>query len=58
VIAMVVGVVVSVVLFSNQTMFTGLVPRVVPEIGDSTFFVGTLLAAGLYVVLARRRITV
>jgi hypothetical protein len=28
----------------------------VPEIGDITFFVGTLLAAGLYVVLARRRI--
>jgi NCS1 family nucleobase:cation symporter-1 len=55
-IAMVVGVVVSVVLFSNQTMFTGLVPRAVPEIGDITFFVGTLLAAGLYVVLGRRRI--
>ena len=55
-IAMVVGIVVSVVLFSNQTLFTGLVPRVVPEIGDITFFVGTLLAAGLYVVLARRRI--
>jgi len=55
-IAMVVGIVVSVVLFSNQTLFTGLVPRAVPEIGDITFFVGTLLAAGLYVVLARRRI--
>ena len=46
----------SVVLFSNQTLFTGLVPRAVPEIGDITFFVGTLLSAGLYVVLARRRI--
>jgi nucleobase:cation symporter-1, NCS1 family len=46
------------VLFSNQTLFTGLVPRAVPEIGDITFFVGTILAAGLYVVLARRRITV
>ena len=36
-IAMVVGIVVSVVLFSNQTLFTGLVPRAVPEIGDITF---------------------
>ncbi len=57
-IAMVVGIVVSVVLFSNQTLFTGLIPRVVPEIGDITFFVGTALAAGLYVLLARRRISV
>ena len=44
---MVVGVVVSVLLFSNQTLFTGLVARAVPEIGDITFFVGTFLAAGL-----------
>ncbi len=58
VIAMLVGIVVSVVLFSNQTLFTGLVPRVVPEIGDITFFVGTVLAFGLYLALARRRITV
>ena len=58
VIAMVVGIVVSVVLSSNQTLFTGLVPRAVPEIGDITFLVGIVLAAGLYVVLARRRITV
>ena len=47
VVAMVVGIVVSVVLFSNQTLFTGLVPRAVPEIGDITFFVGIVLAAAL-----------
>ena len=57
-VAMVVGIVVSVVLFSNQTLFTGLVPRAVPEIGDITFLVGIVLAAGLYVALARRRIAV
>ncbi len=58
VIAMVAGIVISVVLFSNQTLFTGLVPRIAPEIGDITFLVGIVLAAGLYVVLARRRIAV
>jgi purine-cytosine permease-like protein len=57
-IAMVVGIVVSVVLFSNQTVFTGLVARAVPEIGDITFLVGIVLSAGLYVLLARRRIRV
>lgn len=56
VIALVVGIVVSVALFSNQTLFTGLVPRVVPEIGDIAFEVGIVLAAGLYVLLARRRV--
>ena len=55
---MVVGIVVSVVLFSNQTLFTGLIPRVVPEIGDITFLVGIVLSAALYVLIARRRITV
>ena len=44
---MVVGIVVSVVLFSNQTLFTGLVPRGVPAIGDITFFVGTVACGGL-----------
>ncbi len=57
-IAMVVGIVVSVVLFSNQTLFTGLIPRVVPEIGDITFLVGIVLSAALYLLIARRRITV
>ena len=42
VIALVVGVVVSVGLFSNQMFFTGLVPRAVPEIGDIAFEVGIL----------------
>jgi NCS1 family nucleobase:cation symporter-1 len=57
-IAMLVGIVVSVVLFSNQTLFTGLIPRVAPQIGDITFLVGIVLSAALYVVLAHRRIRV
>ncbi len=55
-IAMVAGVIVSVGLFANQQLFTGLIARAVPEIGDIAFEVGILLAAGLYVLLARRRV--
>ncbi len=54
VIALVAGIVVSVGLFSNQELFTGLVPRVLPGVGDVTFLVGAALAAGLYAVLFRR----
>ncbi len=55
-IAMVVGIVVSVGLFSNQQLFTGLVARAAPNIGDIAFEVGIVLAAILYVVLARGRV--
>lgn len=53
-IALVVGIVVSVPLFSNQALFVGLVPAAVPGIGDITFIVGTLLAAAVYFVLYPR----
>jgi purine-cytosine permease-like protein len=53
-IALLVGIVVSVGLFSNQELFTGLVPRVLPGVGDVTFLVGIVLAAGLYAVLFGR----
>lgn len=54
VIALVVGIVVSVPLFSNQQLFTGLVPTLLPGIGDITFFVGTALAAAIYAALFPR----
>jgi NCS1 family nucleobase:cation symporter-1 len=53
-VALAVGIVVSVLLFANQELFTGLVPRLLPGIGDVTFLVGLLLAAGLYALLLRR----
>ena len=54
-VAMAVGIVVSVALFSNESSYTGVVPKAVPEIGDITFFVGALVAAVLYAVLYRAR---
>jgi nucleobase:cation symporter-1, NCS1 family len=54
VVALLVGIVVSVGLFSNQQLFTGLVPRIWPDVGDVTFLVGIALAAGLYAALFRR----
>jgi hypothetical protein len=48
---MAVGIVLSVWLFSNESFYTGIVPKHVPEVGDITFFVGFLVAAGLYAAL-------
>jgi NCS1 family nucleobase:cation symporter-1 len=53
IIAFVVAAVVSIGLFSNQAVYTGLVVRAAPEIGDLTALVGFALAAALYVVLFR-----
>ncbi|HKN99172.1 MAG TPA: cytosine permease, partial [Pseudonocardiaceae bacterium] len=50
-IAMATGILVSIVLFSNQTDFTGLVPKHVPALGDIAFLIGFLLSAGLYALL-------
>ena len=50
-IAMLVAAVVSIWLFSNQVIYTGLVPAAVPGVGDLTFEVGFVLAAGLYALL-------
>ncbi|GAA0933588.1 purine-cytosine permease family protein [Pseudonocardia zijingensis] len=57
VIALVAGIAVSVPLFSNQALFTGLVPRLVPGVGDVTFIVGFVLAALVYALLDRRLAT-
>ena len=52
-IAMLVAIVVSIWLFSNQEKYVGLVPKHVSSVGDITFEVGFVLAAGLYYVLYR-----
>jgi NCS1 family nucleobase:cation symporter-1 len=54
VVALLVGIVVSVPLFSNQVLFTGVLPRLVPGVGDVTFLVGFALAAAVYALLFRR----
>src|SRR5437660_518233 len=46
--AMAIGLIVSVWLFSNNIIFTGLVPAANPGIGDITFIVGFLLTGVLY----------
>ncbi len=51
VIALLIGVGVSVVLFSNQTEYVGLVVRHHPAFGDITFAVGACLAALVYTAL-------
>ena len=51
-----IGIVVSVLLFSNQVKFVGLIARAVPQLGDITFFVGFLIAGGAYLVLCRSKI--
>jgi NCS1 nucleoside transporter family len=51
-----VGLVVSVLLFSNQVKFTGFIAKAVPQLGDITFFVGFLIAGACYLVLCRSKI--
>jgi purine-cytosine permease-like protein len=53
-IALVAGIVISVPLFSNQVLFVGLVPRLVPGVGDVTFLVGIALSAAIYALLFPR----
>jgi NCS1 family nucleobase:cation symporter-1 len=50
-IAMAVGMVVSIWLFSNQTKYVGVVPKAHPKFGDLTFEVGFVISAVLYFVL-------
>jgi purine-cytosine permease-like protein len=51
-----IGLVVSVVLFSNQEKFVGVVAKAVPQLGDITFFIGFVLAGGSYLLLCRSKI--
>jgi NCS1 family nucleobase:cation symporter-1 len=48
---MLVGIVVSIWLFSNQTKYVGVIAGDHPGIGDITFEVGFVIAAVLYLVL-------
>jgi NCS1 family nucleobase:cation symporter-1 len=50
-VSMLVAMVVSVWLFANQTLYVGLVAKAAPGIGDVAFFIGFLVAGGLYLVL-------
>jgi NCS1 nucleoside transporter family len=52
----VVGLTVSVLLFSAQDKFPGYLYKAVPQLGDITFFVGFLLAGGSYLLLCRSKI--
>ena len=47
-VAMLVGVVVSIWLFSNQTEYIGVVPSHVPSVGDLTFEAGFVITAVIY----------
>jgi cytosine/uracil/thiamine/allantoin permease len=51
-----IGLVVSVALFSNQEKYIGWVAEAYPQLGDITFFVGFLLAGAAYLVLCRSKI--
>ncbi|WP_123029392.1 purine-cytosine permease family protein [Mycolicibacterium stellerae] len=52
----VIGLVASVLLFSNQEKFVGYIAKAVPQLGDITFFVGFVLAGACYLVLCRPKI--
>jgi NCS1 nucleoside transporter family len=56
-VAMLVGIVVAVWLFADQTFYTGVVPSHVPAVGDIAFFVGFLVAGAVYAAVhtAERR---
>ncbi len=47
-----------IVLMRSQVLFTGLVPRLVPGVGDVTFLVGIGLSAAVYALLFARAATV
>jgi NCS1 family nucleobase:cation symporter-1 len=49
--SMLVGIVLSVWLFADQTLYTGVVPSRWPSFGDIAFFVGFLIAGVLYAVI-------
>jgi len=48
-----IGLVVSVLLFSNPQRFVGFLARMFPQFGDITFFAGFLIAGGCYLLFAR-----
>lgn len=55
--AFLLGLIVSVTLFSNQEKFVGYAAKAVPQLGDITFFAGFLISAAAYVAFNRSRIS-
>ena len=53
-VAMLVGIVISVFFFSAQAVYTGPVPKAVPQVGDLTFLVGFIVSALVYYALNAR----
>jgi purine-cytosine permease-like protein len=49
-VAMIVGMGLSIWLFSNQTEYVGVVPSHVPAVGDLTFEVGFVVTAAIYLI--------
>jgi nucleobase:cation symporter-1, NCS1 family len=47
---MIIGMVISIWLFSNQTEYVGVVPSHYPGVGDITFEVGFVLTAAIYLI--------
>jgi cytosine/uracil/thiamine/allantoin permease len=57
-VAMLVGMGLSIWLFSNQTEYVGVVPKHVPSVGDLTFEAGFVITAVVYLtwrLIERRR---
>ncbi|MBI3688775.1 MAG: cytosine permease [Actinobacteria bacterium] len=52
--SMLVGMAISIPLFSNQQLYVGVVARHVPAVGDITFLVGFVLSLLSYLLLTRR----
>jgi NCS1 family nucleobase:cation symporter-1 len=50
-VSMLVGMALSIWLFADQSLYTGVVPSKWPSFGDIAFFVGFLIAGGLYLAL-------
>jgi cytosine/uracil/thiamine/allantoin permease len=48
---MLVGMALSIWLFADQSLYTGVVPSTWPSFGDIAFFVGFVIAGALYAVI-------
>src|SRR5579864_807385 len=57
-IAMAVGLIVSIGLFSNNAIYTGPIPKAVSQIGDITFIVGFVVSAVLYYILSGGKVSI
>jgi NCS1 family nucleobase:cation symporter-1 len=51
IVSFVVAAVLSIWLFSNQTIYVGVIPKAFDNVGDLTAIVGFVIAGGLYLVL-------